>query len=331
MDKRYQIFVSSTFEDLKEERFHVMQALLELDCIPAGMELFSASDLDLWSLIASIIDDCDYYVVIVGGRYGSTTPEGISFTEKEFDYAVSAGKPILAFLHKDPDKIPAGKTEMSPTAQARLSNFREKTETGRVCKYWSSAEDLGGLVSRALVKAIRQTPGEGWVKGHHAITTESLREFEQLHRENEELRRQLADQSAAATVAFDLADGTDVVEITGSYTLGEDKTEVDWSQELSWDELLFHLGPLMMNLCEDSTLRTHLTSVLRARDSDLPAKGVSGYQISADDFLTIKVQFLALGYITKAEGARTAPTTGGLWVLTPKGESRLMSLRAIKK
>lgn len=40
MDKRFQVFVSSTYEDLQEERREVMQALLELDCIPAGMELF---------------------------------------------------------------------------------------------------------------------------------------------------------------------------------------------------------------------------------------------------------------------------------------------------
>ncbi|HDV1518665.1 TPA: DUF4062 domain-containing protein, partial [Salmonella enterica subsp. enterica serovar Aberdeen] len=39
MDKRYQVFVSSTFADLEEERQEVMQALLELDCMPAGMEL----------------------------------------------------------------------------------------------------------------------------------------------------------------------------------------------------------------------------------------------------------------------------------------------------
>jgi hypothetical protein len=68
MEKRYQVFVSSTFTDLKDERGAVMQALLELDCIPAGMELFPASTDDQWTLIQRVIDDCDYYLVIVGGR-----------------------------------------------------------------------------------------------------------------------------------------------------------------------------------------------------------------------------------------------------------------------
>lgn len=67
--KKYQVFVSSTYEDLVPERQEIMHALLELDCIPAGMELFPAADEDQWSLIKGVIDDCDYYLVVIGGRY----------------------------------------------------------------------------------------------------------------------------------------------------------------------------------------------------------------------------------------------------------------------
>jgi hypothetical protein len=44
MDKRYQVFVSSTYADLQHERQRVIQALMEMDCIPSGMELFPAAD-----------------------------------------------------------------------------------------------------------------------------------------------------------------------------------------------------------------------------------------------------------------------------------------------
>lgn len=71
METRYQVFVSSTYEDLKAERQEVMHALLELDCIPAGMELFPAANEDQWSLIKKVIKECDYYIVISAGRYGS--------------------------------------------------------------------------------------------------------------------------------------------------------------------------------------------------------------------------------------------------------------------
>ena len=68
MEKKYQVFVSSTYRDLATERQDVIQALLGLDCIPVGMELFPAADDDQWTLIKRLIDDCDYYILIVGGR-----------------------------------------------------------------------------------------------------------------------------------------------------------------------------------------------------------------------------------------------------------------------
>lgn len=106
MDKRYQVFVSSTYDDLRVERQRVMQALLEMRCIPAGMELFPAADDDQWTLIKEVIEECDYYIVIVAARYGSTDSHGMSYTEKEYRYALEQGKPVLGFLHADPGKIP---------------------------------------------------------------------------------------------------------------------------------------------------------------------------------------------------------------------------------
>lgn len=105
MDKKYQVFVSSTYEDLRLERQEVMNALLELDCIPSGMELFPAADEDQWSLIQGVIDECDYYILILGGRYGSVSNNGVGYTEMEYQYALETNKPIIAFLHKEPDTI----------------------------------------------------------------------------------------------------------------------------------------------------------------------------------------------------------------------------------
>ncbi len=92
-EKRYQVFVSSTYEDLQEERQEIMQALLELDCIPSGMELFPAADEDQWTLIKRVIDDCDYFIVVVGGRYGTVSPTtSMSYTQMEYEYALKKGK-----------------------------------------------------------------------------------------------------------------------------------------------------------------------------------------------------------------------------------------------
>ena len=59
--KLYQVFVSSTFDDLKDERREVLQTVIGLDCVPAGMELFAAADEEQFSYIKRVIDICDYY------------------------------------------------------------------------------------------------------------------------------------------------------------------------------------------------------------------------------------------------------------------------------
>ena len=88
-EKKYQVFVSSTYEDLQEERKKVMEALLQMNCFPVGMEYFNASDSSQWEVIKSLIRECDYYVLIVAGRYGSIEEEsGKSYTQKEFEYAI---------------------------------------------------------------------------------------------------------------------------------------------------------------------------------------------------------------------------------------------------
>ena len=55
LSRRYQVFVSSTFEDLKEERRQVIEVLLQLDCFPAAMEWFSGINDDKWNVIEPVI------------------------------------------------------------------------------------------------------------------------------------------------------------------------------------------------------------------------------------------------------------------------------------
>ena len=88
MKKRFQVFVSSTYKDLTEERAVIMDTLLKADCIPAGMELFPASDDTQWRVIERVIDESDYYIVVIAGKYG-TEYKGKSYTQREYEYAVS--------------------------------------------------------------------------------------------------------------------------------------------------------------------------------------------------------------------------------------------------
>jgi len=179
LEIKHQVFVSSTYKDLIEERKEVIHALLELDCIPAGMELFPATDEDAWSLITEVIDGCDYYILILGGKYGSTNKEGIGYTEMEFDYASNQGKPIICFLHENLDDLSSSKVESTETGKAKLNAFREKA-SNKHCKFWTSAHDLGGKVSRSLVQLKKKHPSEGWIPGKYAADQKMLSELEKL-------------------------------------------------------------------------------------------------------------------------------------------------------
>lgn len=170
VDKREQVFISSTFRDLMEERRAVIQTLLEADCIPSGMELFPASDSEKWELIKGVIDLCDYYVVIVGGRYGSVDDvETLSYTEMEFDYAVRSNKPVMGFLHGDPGKLPGEKLDLDKELREKLDAFRNKIEK-KMVKYWYEPGDLPGQVALAIMQIRKSHPAVGWIRASEAMT-----------------------------------------------------------------------------------------------------------------------------------------------------------------
>ena len=75
MEKKYQIFISSTYTDLIEARTKVRDAILSMYHFPVGMELFGAANEEQWQIISETIDSSDYYVLIVGQRYGSVISE----------------------------------------------------------------------------------------------------------------------------------------------------------------------------------------------------------------------------------------------------------------
>lgn len=196
MDKVFQVFVSSTYSDLKDERRHVSETLAKAGYIPTGMELFPAADQQQLEFIKRVVDRSDYYVVIVGGRYGSLADDKISYTEKEYEYALSKHIPVLAFLHGSPEKIEVGKTDQNETLAKRLEAFRDRLAKGRIVDFWTNHQELCTKVVIAVAQAINLSPGIGWVRGDQAIDPKVLQEMERLRIENAEMRRKLTELDA---------------------------------------------------------------------------------------------------------------------------------------
>lgn len=174
MEKKYQVFISSTFEDLKEERAAVITALLKAGFIPTCMEYFTASCKTQWEVIEKIIPQCDYYIVIVAGKYGSIEPQsGISYTEKEYDYALHCNVPTYGFLYSKPEDLRVIKTEKSPKKRKQLEKFCEKIKSN-LCDFWDNKDNLATVVLAALNNQVKDSPRVGWVRADKVVLNQDL-------------------------------------------------------------------------------------------------------------------------------------------------------------
>lgn len=203
MDRRYQVFVSSTFVDLESARAEVSKALLKCDCFPAGMELFPAADEEQFDYIKRIIDESDYYVVISAGKYGSTHPEtGMSYTEMEYDYGLACGKPTIRLVHKDPFSLLKGsQIEDTDQGKEKLKAFRNKLQKSKLVHQWSDPKELGQSVVLALLEMRKTHPAVGWVRGDHAVTLDMLEELNELRKKSAE--NSSAKKQSEVVVDFD--------------------------------------------------------------------------------------------------------------------------------
>lgn len=330
MDRRYQVFVSSTFSDLKNERQSVMQTLMEMDCIPAGMELFPAADEEQWIFIQKIIDDCDYYVLILGGRYGSITKEGISYTEKEFDYAVSKGIKVIALVHGETSKLPFEKVDADDDARRKLETFRDKVLTGRLARFWKDPSELPGLVSLSLQKTIKMYPAVGWVRGNTIANSELLSQLNEIRSENEQLKKniqQLSSQNNRVTISKKLATGeeTFTIDAVNSFRIpGGAYSHNKIKLNETWNNIFSMIGTTVSAPTGIELVKEKFEELLREKYNLQGSISIAGMSFS-----TISVQLTALGLISIKSVARSEGGPATSWHITEVGQQRLFDLLSV--
>lgn len=323
MDKKYQVFVSSTYEDLQEERKKVMEVLLQMNCFPVGMEYFNASDDSQWEVIKSLIRECDYYVLIVAGRYGSIEEEsGKSYTQKEFEYAVEQGVPVISFVHKHPESLPAAKYEQDPLKRGKLEEFKSCVQK-KLCKMWDNADELSSQVILSLNSLIKSHPRTGWIKADEVSSAEANKELISLRKENDLLK------SKIRVLSFQVPKGTE------NYKQGNDKFIIHFThtfdpfsgganqkllkKELTWNSIFLSIATSLLRPVSEQVIKNTLEKRLLGEY----------YDINDIDFQTILIQLMALKLITsdtiKNDGIQT------FWTITEYGKNLMVQLLVQKK
>jgi hypothetical protein len=326
MEKKYQIFISSTYEDLKEEREQVIKAILEMGHIPVGMEMFSAGDEEQWRLIARQIEATDYYVLIVGNRYGSETAEGLSYTEKEYDYASACGVPTLGFILDSKAPWPANRTDTAQKKVKKLNEFKAKVKT-KLVQFWVSKDDLHGKVSISLIKTMNANPRIGWVRSGDAIGADVTKELSRLSHENAELRLEVAKLKKASEERID--EVKTVVNIMNeNVRMVRVRSNGKWSDAESYEQTLLEIFiGIAPNLIHENS------SLGIAQNMALELVGNSYFKnwpIGTNRISGLLADFVALDVIEASKKKHSIHDDNTYWSLTALGKQVLKRARRIQ-
>ncbi|MEN4889421.1 DUF4062 domain-containing protein [Erwinia billingiae] len=335
MDKRYQVFVSSTYTDLKDERHSIMLTLMKMDCIPSGMEHFPAADEEQWNFIKRIIDFSDYYLLIIGGRYGSLDDDGLSFTEKEYDYAVSKNLKVVALIHGSPEKLSYQNSEQQPELREKLEAFRDKVKTKRLVEFWTDSAELPGKVALGIMNAKAMYPAIGWVRADKISNESSLIEINELRKENKQLlidNNNLKREVKSAENNNKPFEGLASIdsEYTFSYSAHRiskysGSNSVTQKVITTWREIFHYISPKLTSYTNNSGVKSAL---IRFGVHKTGFEG-SSPSLNEQDFYTMAVQFQAYELI-KIDNLKTVNGSfSDFWILTPKGKNLMLQLRVI--
>ncbi len=197
MNKKLQVFVSSTYTDLIEERQAAVQAILDAGHIPAGMELFKAGNESQLKTIYKWIDESDVYMLILGGRYGTVeSKSGKSYTQLEYEYALNKGIPVFAvvlsknFLTSKINSLGLEKT-MEQDYPDKHKSFKSIVMS-KIIREVDDCKDIKIAIHTTLNEFLNQYDLTGWIRNNSENdTSQLLKENNSLLKENNSLNKQI--------------------------------------------------------------------------------------------------------------------------------------------
>ncbi|MFH1289056.1 MAG: DUF4062 domain-containing protein [bacterium] len=142
------VFISSTFDDLKEIRKKVWQLLKEHDVIIKGMEDFGARKAKPLETCLNEVSQSDIYIGIIAFRLGTIDEKtGKSITQLEYEKALELGKEILIYFMDDKlSSIAPIYVDKGSDADA-LKIFKETLKENHTVDFFINPDDLSNKLS----------------------------------------------------------------------------------------------------------------------------------------------------------------------------------------
>lgn len=282
-EKKLQVFISSTYTDLREERQAAVEAVLSSGHIPAGMELFAAGDESQMTVIKRWIDESDVYLLILGGRYGSINKKtGKSYIQLEYEYALETKKPLFALIISDSALEEKIKAKGSPIIEKEnpnlLKSFRDVLLDNLV-KFWEDKKDIKLAIYETLAEFSFRQELIGWIRSNNLINIGILaEEVARLTQENSELKKQIS----VSPNSLALYSGLTYNELEGSLKRElishENKTISLFDYVLSNGQQL-STGIIMSDISDDIVEKLQMLKLIRVG----PTKdGWRGYKFTDD-------------------------------------------------
>lgn len=155
------VFISSTYEDLKNHRNLIIENLQKLALKINAMELWFSKPENPLEVCLNNVSSSDIYIGIVAHRYGSVNKEtGKSITELEYEEAKKNGLFSLIFIMGNEHSIKPKFVDKGEK-YTKLKNFKEKLMSERYLSFFNTPDDLLDKVIISIKELMKEKEIDG--------------------------------------------------------------------------------------------------------------------------------------------------------------------------
>ncbi|WP_151743555.1 DUF4062 domain-containing protein [Acinetobacter calcoaceticus] len=323
LDTRYQIFISTSGRDMQPERMVLSQTLVGMGFFAWGLEHRTPLTT---TLARRQIDECDYVILLLGSQYGEQAISGVSYLSLEYEYALSQVKPIIVFMHEQPENREIDLQKTHPQLKDKFLAFRKKLlHEAEHIFYFKTPRELELAVRLNIPLMIELYGGKGWVPAHQAHQLEDeikllKSKILQLEQRVTEPSTQLNEVAPQDIFAFEYQ--------IQAFQDGNFK-ELKRQRQMTWSQLLSVLAKRFETAMPEENFAACLNEYLNqagledARQELPRAHAVACAQINHKALFQIKNQMQSQGWIVPTQTEQSY----GLWKLTTKAQKILLSYK----